>query len=89
MMNIEQACGAFKVLLEEQQARIANANEEKKDFSKMETVGLVRAIDDLGRVSIPVEARKVMGLKERDLLEQKLYKDEKGDIVIVMKKYSS
>ena len=59
-----------------------------KDFSKMETVGLVRAIDDLGRVSIPVEARKVMGLKERDLLEQKLYKDEKGDIVIVMKKYS-
>ena len=60
-----------------------------KDFSKMETVGLVRAIDDLGRVSIPVEARKVMGLKERDLLEQKLYKDEKGEIVIVMKKYSS
>ena len=60
-----------------------------KDFSRMETVGLVRAIDDLGRVSIPVEARKVMGLKERDLLEQKLYKDEKGDIVIVMKKYSS
>ena len=60
-----------------------------KDFSKMETVGLVRAIDDLGRVSIPVEARKVMGLKERDLLEQKLYKDEKGDIVIVIKKYSS
>jgi len=60
-----------------------------KDFSKMETVGLVRAIDDLGRVSIPVEARKVMGLKERDLLEQKLYRDEKGDIVIVMKKYSS
>ena len=60
-----------------------------KDFSKMETVGLVRAIDDLGRVSIPVEARKVMGLKERDLLEQKLYMDEKGDIVIVMKKYSS
>ena len=56
-----------------------------KDFSKMETVGLVRAIDDLGRVSIPVEARKVMGLKERDLLEQKLYKDEKGEIVIVMK----
>ena len=60
-----------------------------KDFSKMETVGLVRAIDDLGRVSIPVEARKVMGLKERDLHEQKLYKDEKEDIVIVMKKYSS
>ena len=35
MMNIEQACAAFKVLLEEQQARIANADETKKDFSKI------------------------------------------------------
>ena len=33
MMNIEQACAAFKILLEEQQARIANADETKKDFS--------------------------------------------------------
>ena len=38
MMNIEQACAAFKVLLEEQQARIANADETKKDFSTMETI---------------------------------------------------
>ena len=30
-MDINQACDAFRVLLEEQQARIANANEEKKD----------------------------------------------------------
>ena len=36
-----------------------------KDFSKMETVGLVRAIDDLGRVSIPVEARKVTQICRR------------------------
>ena len=37
-MDIQKACEAFRVLLEEQQARIANANEEKKDFSQMETV---------------------------------------------------
>lgn len=58
-----------------------------KDFSKLETVGIIRSIDDLGRVSIPVEARKLMGLNDKDFLEQKLYKDEKGDVVIVMKKY--
>ena len=42
-MDITQACEAFRVLLEEQQARIANANEEKKDFSKQEviTVGII------------------------------------------------
>ncbi len=60
---------------------------QKKDLSKMETVGIVRPIDDLGRVSIPIEARKLMGLKNKDLLEQKLYKDERGEFIIVMKKH--
>ncbi len=60
---------------------------QKKDLSKMETVGIVRPIDDLGRVSIPIEARKLMGLKDKDLLEQKLYKDERGEFIIVMKKH--
>ena len=32
MTEIQKACEAFRILLEEQQARIANANEEKKDF---------------------------------------------------------
>ena len=38
MTEIQKACEAFRILLEEQQARIANANVEKKDFSKMDTV---------------------------------------------------
>ncbi len=38
MSNIDQACQAFRALLEEQQQRIANANGEKKDFSQMSTV---------------------------------------------------
>ena len=37
-MNIDQACEAFRVLLEEQQARIANMTAEKVDFTKKETV---------------------------------------------------
>lgn len=43
MMNIEQACEAFKILLQEQQDRIAKANEEKTDFSKKEvvTIGII------------------------------------------------
>ena len=32
-MDINQACEAFRVLLEEQQNRIANMNTEKTDFA--------------------------------------------------------
>ena len=38
MTEIQKACEAFRVLLEEQQMRIANADSEKKDFAKMDTV---------------------------------------------------
>ena len=37
-MNIEQACEAFRVLLEEQQNRIANMNTEKTDFTTKKCV---------------------------------------------------
>lgn len=59
-MNIQQACDAFRVLLEEQQARIANAKEEKKDFSKMDTVtvGIVDG-DGIGPMII-AQAEKVL-----------------------------
>ena len=43
MMDVTQACEAFKILLEEQLKRIANMNSEKKDFStqKIITIGIV------------------------------------------------
>ena len=43
MMNIQEACKAFQILLEEQQARIANMSTEKVDFSSKEcvTIGIV------------------------------------------------
>ena len=42
-MDINQACEAFRVLLEEQQKRIANMNTEKTDFTakKCVTIGIV------------------------------------------------
>ena len=42
-MDINQACEAFRVLLEEQQNRIANMNTEKTDFAtkKCVTIGIV------------------------------------------------
>ena len=43
MMNIQEACKAFQILLEEQQARIANMSAEKVDFStkKVVTIGVI------------------------------------------------
>ena len=76
-MDITKACEAFRVLLEEQQARIANANEEKKDFSKMETVtiGVIEG-DGIGPLIVE-QAVNVLKL---------LLADEIADNRIVLKK---
>lgn len=50
----------------------------------MKSTGIVRKVDELGRVVIPVELRRVLGIEERDSLE--IYMD--GDKVI-LKKYAS
>lgn len=50
----------------------------------MKSTGIVRKVDELGRVVIPVELRRVLGIEERDSLE--IYMD--GDKVI-LKKYVS
>ena len=59
-MDIQQACEAFRILLEEQQQRIANADATKKDFSKMETVtvGLIDG-DGIGPL-IMAQAEQVL-----------------------------
>ncbi len=60
MTDIQKACEAFRVLLEEQQMRIANANSQKKNFSKMDTVtiGIIDG-DGIGPL-IVAEAVKVL-----------------------------
>ena len=50
----------------------------------MRATGIVRRIDDLGRVVIPKEIRRTMKLKESQSLE--IYTGKEGEIVL--KKYS-
>lgn len=45
----------------------------------MKATGIVRRIDDLGRVVIPKEIRRSMGLREGDPLE--IYTEKDGAIV--------
>lgn len=49
----------------------------------MKATGIVRKIDDLGRVVIPKEIRKNLRIREGDSLE--IYIESSGDIVL--KKY--
>ncbi|MGM9567176.1 MAG: stage V sporulation protein T [Clostridia bacterium] len=50
----------------------------------MKATGIVRRIDDLGRVVIPKEIRRTMRIKEGDPLE--IFVDREGDVIL--KKYS-
>jgi len=50
----------------------------------MKATGIVRRIDDLGRVVIPKEIRKTMRIREGDPLE--IYTDKEGGVIF--KKYS-
>ena len=74
-MDINQACEAFRKILEEQQARIAGMNSEKTDFStkKTVTIGVVDG-DGIG----PIITKQAMRVLE------KLLQDEisSGSVVI-------
>ena len=50
----------------------------------MKATGIVRRIDDLGRVVIPKEIRRTMRIREGDPLE--IYTDNDGEVIL--KKYS-
>ena len=56
---------------------------EIKEEYKMKATGIVRKIDDLGRVVLPIELRRTLGISERDSLE--IYVDGEN---IVLKKYA-
>jgi transcriptional pleiotropic regulator of transition state genes len=49
---------------------------------KMKSTGIVRKVDELGRVVIPIELRRTLGIAEKDALE--IYVDEEK---IILKKY--
>ena len=50
----------------------------------MKATGIVRKVDELGRIVLPIELRRIMGIAERDPLE--IYVDGNS---IVLKKYQS
>ena len=50
----------------------------------MKATGIVRRIDDLGRIVIPKEIRRTLHIRESDALE--IYTDREGQIIL--KKYS-
>ena len=76
MMDINQACDAFRKILEEQQARVANMNTEKTDFStkKVVTIGVVDG-DGIGPL-ITKQATRVL---------EKLLADEISAGTVVLK----
>lgn len=55
---------------------------ERSTYKNMKSTGMVRKVDELGRVVIPIELRRSLGIKEKDAIE--IYVD--GD-QIVLKKY--
>jgi AbrB family transcriptional regulator, transcriptional pleiotropic regulator of transition state genes len=52
------------------------------DLENMKSTGIVRKVDELGRVVIPIELRRTLGIAEKDALE--IYVD---DDRIILKKY--
>ncbi len=48
----------------------------------MKSTGIVRKVDELGRVVIPIELRRTMGIDEKDALE--IYVDNEK---IILRKY--
>lgn len=50
-------------------------------MEKVKSTGITRKIDDLGRIVLPIELRKQMGIGQRDPIE--IYVD--GDAIILKK----
>lgn len=57
---------------------------QERKSADMKATGIVRRIDDLGRVVIPKEIRRTMRIREGDPLE--IYTDREGGVIL--KKYS-
>lgn len=54
----------------------------RKGGISMKSTGIVRKVDELGRVVIPIELRRTLGIEQKDSLE--IYVDEDK---IILKKY--
>jgi transcriptional pleiotropic regulator of transition state genes len=73
MVNI---CNHFPIII----YNIARGEQEY-----MKKVGIIRKVDELGRVVLPVEMRRTLGIEERDPLEIAM----EGEMVVLRKVQSS
>ena len=58
---------------------IVSSHQSKERFEDMKATGIVRRIDDLGRVVIPKEIRRTMRIREGDPLE--IFTDREGGVI--------
>lgn len=55
----------------------------KEEITMVKSTGIVRKVDELGRVVIPIELRRNLGIDDRDGLEIFVEEDQ-----IILKRYS-
>lgn len=63
---------------------VKNNENHRRNIEYMKATGIVRRIDDLGRVVVPKEIRRTLRIREGDPLE--IFTDREGEIIL--KKYS-
>ena len=54
---------------DEPEISIAAAQKRKKGASNMKSTGIIRKVDELGRIVLPIELRRTLDIAERDELE--------------------
>jgi bifunctional DNA-binding transcriptional regulator/antitoxin component of YhaV-PrlF toxin-antitoxin module len=58
------------------------------ELNELMPVGIIRKLGKEGRVCVPVELRELMGIHTDDLIEQCLYRQENGELILVIKKHT-
>ena len=53
-----------------------------KELAQMKSTGIIRKVDDLGRIVLPIELRRTLDIAERDELEIYMENDQ-----IILRKY--
>ena len=62
--------------------RICTGDTKGSGVDTMKSTGIVRRVDELGRIVLPIELRRTLGISEKDYLEIFTERDQ-----IVLKKY--
>jgi len=60
---------------------VAKAIKQRRDII-MKTTGIVRKLDELGRITLPIELRRTLGVSDKDALEISVEDDK-----IILNKY--